>query len=314
MQLRAIEGRETLRSLDTGSVVFLEVTDFDGSLMDLESFESIEVVLADTTGRLRTFTPELEDEDGRLSFLFDDESVLPNGEYKVEIHMTLANGRLRIAPSRGRFNMRIERSIDEMGQEVNVITLQSFQAAIAAAIERADEATARAEAVAALADDLEAVADTLTGAAEAEQARALAETARQSAESARVSAEQARVLAEEAREGAEGLREDAEFTRESNEGARQAAEQAREGTVGELVDEANSLISNAQALIDETETAIARTNEAAQRAEDAADSSVSRNGDTMNGELNMQTNGIRMGNFRIVYNPHMNSLDFEVID
>ena len=194
MLLNVLNNTNYLKSNDTGSKIRLLVSDYAGKEIDLKQFEKVEVVIGNETGKIRTITPQLEENIGELSFSFTLDTLVPNGRYKLEVLLHNENGTIRVAPSRKYLYLYIEKSLDEIeGEEVNVIHLKDYEL-------RVDEVITQA---------LETIENT----------RSIGE-----------SADKEEVI----RQQNEQQRQQNEAQRQSNENTRQQNEIQRQNTLGEM--------------------------------------------------------------------------------
>ncbi|WP_411955155.1 hypothetical protein ACKXGF_05170 [Alkalibacillus sp. S2W] len=140
MYINSLNKTNYIKNVDTGSSIHLTVSDYDESLVDLTSYDSVEVIIGDDTGRLREINPTLESDTGELSFDFTSDDLLPEGEYYLEVHLIESDGSIRVAPSERKFYMHVTKSLDEVGDMVNVITIQEFEQRIQDAETTANDA------------------------------------------------------------------------------------------------------------------------------------------------------------------------------
>lgn len=127
MRLYAENNTNYIRSLDTGSEIKLQVINNDNSPVNLTTLKSTTVIIGqDNIGRLAGITPHYIDEFGFLKFKFNKNNSLNAGRYYLEVHMQTTEDHLMISPTRNKFIMEVEYSIDELGNQVAVMAVQEL--------------------------------------------------------------------------------------------------------------------------------------------------------------------------------------------
>ncbi|MDQ0158954.1 glycerophosphodiester phosphodiesterase [Alkalibacillus salilacus] len=138
--MRAKNNTHYIKSIDTGSTITLNVFNHDGTLVNFDQYDSVEVVIGNKTGRLLSLPATLENNQGELSFDFDDNNLLPAGDYLLEIHLNESNGDVIVAPSQGHFQLKVSKSLDQVGTVVNTIVLSEFEQKVDDAVTNANDA------------------------------------------------------------------------------------------------------------------------------------------------------------------------------
>src|SRR5690606_36990590 len=56
----------------------------------------------------------------------DEGDSLVEGDNLIEVHVIMPNGEKHVAPSNGYYKLRLQRSIDSLGEKVTTVTLDYF--------------------------------------------------------------------------------------------------------------------------------------------------------------------------------------------
>lgn len=129
MRINTVDNTNYIKCTDSGSILEVFITDYNGKPIDVTSFKKVEIVVGNEYGRLATITPLESGTDGFIRFKFDETNLLPSGRYFLEVHFYLNDGtqQKKIAPSKGSFVMIVTDSIDEITENrVNIIDLNAL--------------------------------------------------------------------------------------------------------------------------------------------------------------------------------------------
>ena len=125
MQLVNVNNSYYLKQNDTATNILLQVQDYEGAPVNLTG-KRIEVVIGNEMGRLLVKKPVQATATGEVEFGLDVGDVIPSGKHRLEVHIYENNGEKTVAPSKGFYQIRVERSIDELDVEVTTYTLDYF--------------------------------------------------------------------------------------------------------------------------------------------------------------------------------------------
>lgn len=126
MRLYAENNSNYIRTLDTGSLIRLQVVDFDNSPVNLTEFEEVIVKIGtEKGGVLLPITITNKSNDGVIEFKIPN-GTLPSGKYEIEVHMISSDNTVRVSPSNGKFQITVTKSMDELGQTVSVMSVQQL--------------------------------------------------------------------------------------------------------------------------------------------------------------------------------------------
>lgn len=125
MQIVNVNQSYYLKQNDTATDIHVRVVDYEENPIDLAG-KRIEVIIGNEEGRLLVKEPTILSEIGELTFGLDEGDILPSGKQRVEIHIYQDNGEKIVAPSKGFYELRIEKSMDELDVEITTVTLDYF--------------------------------------------------------------------------------------------------------------------------------------------------------------------------------------------
>lgn len=123
MQIENINDAYFVKQNDTLTEIHFRILNDLDEPVDLTVFSRIEIIVGNDTGRLLTKSPVLLAGVGELSFTLDKDEIIPSGRQQLEVHMYNDEGLRHVVPSKGYYQLRVERPIDEMQAEVTTITL-----------------------------------------------------------------------------------------------------------------------------------------------------------------------------------------------
>lgn len=131
MQLENINESYFLKQNDTSTEIHLQVLDDFDQPFPLDTALNIDVVIGNETGRQLVKIPTLlEGVVGGLSFTLDEGDILNIGDNRLEVHIYDAENSKHVAPSKGFYKLRIQQSLDSLGEVVSTFTLDYFLAEV----------------------------------------------------------------------------------------------------------------------------------------------------------------------------------------
>lgn len=203
MLITNVTGNFFLKENDTATEMHLAVQEVDGTPIDLSAASKVEVVIGTLEGRYLTKTPTLLDKTGEFTFGLDEGDMLPTGDNLLEVHIFDNNNSKRVAPSKGHYKLKVQRTIGALGLTVTTYTLDYFLSEVNRILFGLPQFLARGEALAdrmdVLIEESEQVLDEMytatddsrTATANSIEATAAAELATQDAQRATVEADTA---------------------------------------------------------------------------------------------------------------------------
>lgn len=124
MKLRLLNDVSILKSTDNATAVELSITDNQDEVLMLDMFTSISVAIGYNGARYSTEIPVISDDKQSMSFTISN--LLPASVYNIEVNLINLEGGNHIAPSEGKFNLTIEKSMNELGESITVISVQQL--------------------------------------------------------------------------------------------------------------------------------------------------------------------------------------------
>ena len=138
MKLLLVNDIDTLKSTDNATQVELAVLDEEQQRIDLSQFTTIAVQIGSNGSLYSTETPIVNEEMNTFSFTLSSE--LPAGTYSIQVNLTTADNKLHIAPNSGTQRLLIEKSFNEVGETIPVISIKSLLDDMAATLVIAKDA------------------------------------------------------------------------------------------------------------------------------------------------------------------------------
>lgn len=203
MLITNVTGNFFLKENDTATEMHLAVQEVDGTPIDLSAASKVEVVIGTLEGRYLTKTPTLLDKTGEFTFGLDEGDMLPTGDNLLEVHIFDETNSKRVAPSKGHYKLKVQRTVGALGLTVTTYTLDYFLSEVNRILFGLPQLLARGEALAdrmdVLIEESEQVLDEMytatddsrTATANSIEATAAAELATQDAQRATVEADTA---------------------------------------------------------------------------------------------------------------------------
>lgn len=124
MKLLLVNDIDTLKSTDNATQVELAVLDEEQQRIDLSQFTTIAVQIGSNGSLYSTETPIVNEEMNTFSFTLSSE--LPSGIYSIQVNLTTADNKLHIAPNAGTQRLLIEKSFNEVGETIPIISIKSL--------------------------------------------------------------------------------------------------------------------------------------------------------------------------------------------
>lgn len=124
MKLLLVNDIDTLKSTDNATQVELAVLDEEQQRIDLSQFMTIAVQIGSNGSLYSTEKPIVNEEMNTFSFTLSSE--LPAGTYSIQVNLTTADNKLHIAPNAGTQRLLIEKSFNEVGETIPIISIKSL--------------------------------------------------------------------------------------------------------------------------------------------------------------------------------------------
>lgn len=203
MLITNVTGNFFLKENDTATEMHLAVQEVDGTPIDLSAASKVEVVIGTLEGRYLTKVPTILDAPGEFTFGLDEGDMLPTGDNLLEVHIFDETNSKRVAPSKGHYKLKVQRTIGALGLTVTTYTLDYFLSEVNRILFGLPQLLERGEALAdrmdgliveneQLLDDMNlALGETRTATVDAIGATAASELATQAAQQATVEADAA---------------------------------------------------------------------------------------------------------------------------
>lgn len=296
MKLLLVNDIDTLKSTDNATQVELAVLDEEQQRIDLSQFTTIAVQIGSNGSLYSTEKPIVKEEMNTFSFTLSSE--LPAGTYSIQVNLTTADNKLHIAPNAGTQRLLIEKSFNEVGETIPIISIKSLlddmaetlviakdaktvadeaKTHVTQAVEASENAVSQVEGAVASAN--QAVQSSTDAVAVANAAKSEAQTATAASSEAMTQADGAKVLSTQATNDATKAKTDASNALSTANSAKSTAESVEirfneltEGNTNDEViqsrtDEENTTHATLKARLDHEATA--RKNADAQTLADA---------------------------------------------
>lgn len=265
MKLQLINDVNTLKSTDNATQIELAIVDEQQQFIDLSQFKMI-VVNIGTGGTLYSSETPIIDADTN-TFSFTLSQSLPVGTYQVQVHLTTDDDKLHIAPNRGSETLTIEKSFNEVGETVTVMSIQQLLNDMAATLEIAETANTKSDSAVTKANT--AVSTANTAKSTADTAKSTADTAKSTATTASTNASNAVSTANTAKSTADTAKTTADGLAASIATANTTASDAKT-----IAQQANTTASSANTKSDNAVSTANSANTTAQSANTKADNAV----------------------------------------
>lgn len=296
MKLLLVNDIDTLKSTDNATQVELAVLDEEQQRIDLSQFTTIAVQIGSNGSLYSTEKPIVNEEMNTFSFTLSSE--LPAGTYSIQVNLTTADNKLHIAPNAGTQRLLIEKSFNEVGETIPIISIKSLlddmaetlviakdaktvadeaKTHVTQAVEASENAVSQVES--AVANANQAVQSSTDAVAVANEAKNVAQTATAASSEAMTQADGAKALSTQATNDATKAKTDASNALSTANSAKSTAESVEsrfneltEGNTNDEViqsrtDEENTTHATLKARLDHEATA--RKNADAQTLADA---------------------------------------------
>jgi len=241
MKLLLVNDIDTLKSTDNATQVELAVLDEEQQRIDLSQFTTIAVQIGSNGSLYSTETPIVNEEMNTFSFTLSSE--LPAGTYSIQVNLTTADNKLHIAPNSGTQRLLIEKSFNEVGETIPIISIKSLlddmaetlviakdaktvaneaKTQVTQAVEASENAVSQVEGAVASAN--QAVQSSTDAVAVANQAKNEAQTATAASSEAMTQADGAKALSTQATTDATKAKTDASTALSTANSAKSTAE------------------------------------------------------------------------------------------
>ncbi|MBM7698693.1 cell envelope integrity protein TolA [Kurthia huakuii] len=241
MKLLLVNDIDTLKSTDNATQVELAVLDEEQQRIDLSQFTTIAVQIGSNGSLYSTETPIVNEEMNTFSFTLSSE--LPAGTYSIQVNLTTADNKLHIAPNAGTQRLLIEKSFNEVGETIPIISIKSLlddmaetlviakdaktvadeaKTQVTQAVEASENAVSQVEGAVASAN--QAVQSSTDAVAVANEAKDVAQTATATSSEAMTQADSAKTLSTQATTDATKAKTDASNALSTANSAKSTAE------------------------------------------------------------------------------------------
>lgn len=241
MKLLLVNDIDTLKSTDNATQVELAVLDEEQQRIDLSQFTTIAVQIGSNGSLYSTETPIINEEMNTFSFTLSSE--LPAGTYSIQVNLTTADNKLHIAPNAGTQRLLIEKSFNEVGETIPIISINSLlddmaetlviakdaktvaneaKTHVIQAVEASENAVSQVEGAVASAN--QAVQSSTDAVAVANEAKDVAQTATATSSEAMTQADSAKTLSTQATTDATKAKTDASNALSTANSAKSTAE------------------------------------------------------------------------------------------
>lgn len=241
MKLLLVNDIDTLKSTDNATQVELAVLDEEQQRIDLSQFTTIAVQIGSNGSLYSTETPIVNEEMNTFSFTLSSE--LPSGTYSIQVNLTTADNKLHIAPNAGTQRLLIEKSFNEVGETIPIISIKSLlddmaetlviakdaktvadeaKSQVTQAVEASENAVSQVES--AVANANQAVQSSTDAVAVANEAKDVAQTATATSSEAMTQADGAKALSTQATNDATKAKTDASTALSTANSAKSTAE------------------------------------------------------------------------------------------
>ena len=241
MKLLLVNDIDTLKSTDNATQVELAVLDEEQQRIDLSQFTTIAVQIGSNGSLYSTETPIVNEEMNTFSFTLSSE--LPAGTYSIQVNLTTADNKLHIAPNAGTQRLLIEKSFNEVGETIPIISIKSLlddmaetlviakdaktvadeaKSQVTQAVEASENAVSQVEGAVASAN--QAVQSSTDAVAVANEAKNVAQTATAASSEAMTQADGAKALSTQATNDATKAKTDASNALSTANSAKSTAE------------------------------------------------------------------------------------------
>ncbi|MFD2869898.1 hypothetical protein ACFSY7_15500 [Kurthia populi] len=241
MKLLLVNDIDTLKSTDNATQVELAVLDEEQQRIDLSQFTTIAVQIGSNGSLYSTETPIINEEMNIFSFTLSSE--LPAGTYSIQVNLTTADNKLHIAPNAGTQRLLIEKSFNEVGETIPIISIKSLlddmaetlviakdaktvadeaKTHVTQAVEASENAVSQVES--AVANANQAVQSSTDAVAVANEAKNVAQTATAASSEAMTQADGAKALSTQATNDATKAKTDASNALSTANSAKSTAE------------------------------------------------------------------------------------------
>lgn len=195
MKLRLLNDTDTLKSTDNATKLKFAITDNQDTILSLEQYTAITVAIGQNGARYSSEAVEIVDD--KQAFEFSLTNSLPASIYNIEVTLTTAEGTNHIAPSEGIFKLTIEKSLNEVGDAVTILSVQQLIDDMASTLRVAEEANEKSNDAVAKAES--AIATASTAKTTADNAKTTADGLASSISTANTNASDAKIIAQQVR-------------------------------------------------------------------------------------------------------------------
>lgn len=125
MQIVNTNESYNLKQNDTFTEVHMRIEDYENNPYPITG-KRVEVVIGNAEGRLLVKEATILPGVGNFHWGLDNGDVIPHGDHWLEVYVHEPDGEMTVAPSKGFYKMKIQRSIDDQDVDVTTYTLNYF--------------------------------------------------------------------------------------------------------------------------------------------------------------------------------------------
>ncbi len=124
MQISLLNNVDTLKSTDNATPIELAIMNDVQEFVKLSDYKNINISIGKNGVIYSSVTPEVLEDDKTMSFTLDGN--LPFGKYILEVNLIKNDDTVHVVPSQGDFPFTIEKSLNELGETVTLMSVQEL--------------------------------------------------------------------------------------------------------------------------------------------------------------------------------------------
>lgn len=124
MLISLLNDINTLKSTDNATPIELAIMNDEQEYVNLSDYKNINISIGKNGVIYSSITPEVLDDNKTMSFTLDGN--LPFGKYILEVNLIKDDDTVHVAPNRGDFPFTIEKSLNELGETVTLMSVQEL--------------------------------------------------------------------------------------------------------------------------------------------------------------------------------------------
>lgn len=118
-----LNNNNTLKSTDNATLIKLGVVDENQEFIDLTVYKRIDVTIGKNETLYSTIVPQIVD---KTTLQFANDGNIPHGKYSIQVNLVNNNDTVHVVPNRGDFPFTIEKSLNELGETVTLMSVQEL--------------------------------------------------------------------------------------------------------------------------------------------------------------------------------------------